>query len=260
MFGSIAQWFYEGLAGLQATAPGYKTIVFKPLIAPGIPSAAASYDSVRGRVASAWSQDENGVTLTVTVPPNATGTVYVPGSDPAKIAETASGRALRADQAPGVSYAGTADGRTAYTVQSGTYRFQTGLEGVVVSPAPAPQPGAARDLTKPRIWLLSSKRQSIARLRSSGLRFRLAVDEAATLRVTLDGRFTSKHRARGKLQRLTQSRALRVAAGTTTITLKLSRAMVRRVRAEKRLPALLMVRATDAAGNYATRTKVMLFR
>jgi hypothetical protein len=261
MFGAIAQWFYEGLAGLQPSAPGYKTIAFKPLIAPGIPSASASYDSVRGKVASAWSQDENGVTLTVTVPPNSTGTVYVPGTDPANIAETATGRPLRADHAPGVSYAGTADGRTAYSVQSGTYRFQTGLAVVEPgSPAPQPSPGGGRDTTKPRIWLLSPKRQNIRGLRTRGLRFRLAVDEAAALRVTLDGRFTSRRHARGKLQRMVRTRPLHVKAGRTTLTLKLSTAMARRVRAEKRLPALLMVRATDAAGNYATRTKVLLFR
>ena len=90
MFGSIGQWFYEGLAGIEPTDPGYRTIAFKPLIADGIPSASASYDSVRGEVASAWSQDAGAVTLTVTVPPNATGLVHVPGADPAKIAETAS--------------------------------------------------------------------------------------------------------------------------------------------------------------------------
>lgn len=261
MFGSIGQWFYEGLAGIEPTDPGYRMIAFKPLIAEGIPSASATYDSVRGIVASAWSQDAGGVTLTVTVPPNATGLVHVPGADPAKIAETALGRPVRADRAPGVTLAGSEGGRTLYRVGSGTYRFQVGLE--VVEPT-APPVGAGRDITKPRISLLLEpapeyRPAAVARAlvpdrrRRGGHAARLALrplHEPAKARAS----------ARGKLVRLKQNRPLSVRAGRTTVTLKLSAAMVRRVRREKRLPALLMVRATDTAGNYATRTKLLVFR
>ena len=59
--------------------PGYAEIAFRPLIASGIDHAAASYDSVRGEVKSSWEQVSGGLKLDVTVPPNATGLVYVPG-------------------------------------------------------------------------------------------------------------------------------------------------------------------------------------
>ena len=39
--------------------------------------------------------------LDVTVPPNATGLVYVPGTDPAKVGEVGSGTPLVAGRAPG---------------------------------------------------------------------------------------------------------------------------------------------------------------
>ena len=45
-----------------------------------------------------------------------------------------------------------------------------------------------------------------------------------------------------------------------TVTLKPSAALRRKLRKEKRLPGLLSVKATDAAGNDATRTKTLTFR
>jgi hypothetical protein len=52
-----------------------------------------------------------------------------------------------------------------------------------------------------------------------------------------------------------------LAAGqTVTVTVKPTAAMLRRIRREKRLPGLLSVKATDAAGNVSTRTKALSFR
>ena len=96
MFGSVGQWFYEGLAGLAPTKAGYEEIAFKPLIAEdaGIKHASASYKSVRGTVKSAWRKTAGGIQLDVTVPPGSTGRVYVPGSDPSKVGEVGSGTPL----------------------------------------------------------------------------------------------------------------------------------------------------------------------
>ena len=45
-----------------------------------------------------------------------------------------------------------------------------------------------------------------------------------------------------------------------TVRLRPSASLRRRLRREKRLPALLTVRAVDAAGNATTRTKRLVFR
>ena len=140
-----------------------------------------------------------------------------------------------------------------------------------VDVAPTVSSGVARDhtgpdRTLPRLRLLSPKRQSLARLRSRGLLFRIGVDEAATLRVTISGRFTSRLQrrarasARGKLVRLARISGVKTPAGVVAVTAKPSAAIVRRLRREKRLPALLTVKATDGAGNSSTRTKVLTFR
>jgi hypothetical protein len=130
------------------------------------------------------------------------------------------------------------------------------------APTP-PTPPAAKDVTEPRISLLSNRGQSLRALRTTGLKFRIRVNEAARVEVALRGRFTSslKRGARGKARMLKDNGAINVAANQiVTVTLRPSAALRRKLRGEKRLPGLLSVRAVDAAGNDATRTKALTFR
>ena len=81
MFGAVAQWFYENLAGI------------KPL-EPGTGGSRSGRRSLRtwtaprrrtttcvGRIASSWRKSATTLTLDVTVPPTATGVVYVPAEE-----------------------------------------------------------------------------------------------------------------------------------------------------------------------------------
>jgi alpha-L-rhamnosidase len=127
MFGSIGQWMYEDLAGIQPLEPGYGRISIRPLIADyGIGTVSATYDSVRGPIKSSWTQSTAGIRLDVTIPANTTAKVYVPGTDPAKIGEVGSGTALPAKNAPGVTVAGVDQGSTVLEVGSGSYSFVVG--------------------------------------------------------------------------------------------------------------------------------------
>src|SRR4051795_4374668 len=127
MFGTIAQWFYEDVAGIKPLEPGYKKIEIRPLITPdGIQSASASYDSVEGPIKSSWSQTAAGITMNVSVPANTTAKVYVPGLDPSKVGELGSGKALVAQNAAGVSLAGVEQDAVVYNVGSGVYKFVVG--------------------------------------------------------------------------------------------------------------------------------------
>ena len=122
------QWFYEELAGIQPLEPGYARIAIKPLIASehGIDRASASYDSIRGTIKSSWQQSAAGITMDVTIPANTTALVSVPGTDPTKVGELGSGRALLAKNAPGVSLVGVEEGAVVFRVGSGDYRFVVG--------------------------------------------------------------------------------------------------------------------------------------
>ncbi len=128
-FGAIAQWLYEDLAGFRPLEPGYRKIEFRPEIpAGGLDWVKASYESVRGTVATSWRRTATGLELEVTVPAGATGRVYLPATGDMQVTETAGGAPVAADRAPSVARAGEADGRVVFEVGSGLYRFEVGPE------------------------------------------------------------------------------------------------------------------------------------
>jgi hypothetical protein len=134
MFGAVVQSFYEDLVGMRPLEPGYATIEFRPEMPKKLDHAEASYESVRGRVASAWRREADGTyVVDVTVPAGATGKVHVPATDPAAVAEDGSGRLVLAEHATGVRLIGRQDGRVVYRVGSGSYRFRTGVRAPGVS-------------------------------------------------------------------------------------------------------------------------------
>ncbi len=80
-YGSVVQWFYEGIAGLQPTAPGFNQIAVAPQLPPdatGPRRVDATYDSVRGRIKVRWQRTADECDLSVTLPEGVDGTVYCP--------------------------------------------------------------------------------------------------------------------------------------------------------------------------------------
>ena len=125
MLGHAEEWFYTGLAGINPnpTGPGFKKSIIRPQLVGDVTSAAASYDSTYGRIASAWKRDADQLTLDVTIPANATATVYVPARDATKVTE--SGRPL--SEAEGVRILGWENGTAMLSIGSGRYRFESRL-------------------------------------------------------------------------------------------------------------------------------------
>jgi alpha-L-rhamnosidase len=126
-FGAIVEWLYESLAGIRPAAPGYAVIDFRPEIpAAGLDHVSATYESVRGTVASSWRRTAAGLELDVAVPPNATGRVHVPAPGPQFVSEQGEGQPVPAERARSVKRVGAEGGRIVYEVGSGRYRFQVG--------------------------------------------------------------------------------------------------------------------------------------
>ena len=65
------------------------------MINSGLDSLQASYESVRGPVASGWETTSEGLELSITVPPTATGELHLPSLDLAKLSEIATGQSLQ---------------------------------------------------------------------------------------------------------------------------------------------------------------------
>ena len=82
MFGSVSEWFYKSLAGIQPdpSGPGFKKFIVKPSVVGDLTWVKAHHDSMYGRIESSWKREGNKLTMTVTVPPNTSATVFVPGT------------------------------------------------------------------------------------------------------------------------------------------------------------------------------------
>jgi len=120
-YGAIGDWMYRVVAGLNddALEPGYKHIVVRPRPGGGLTYAKATLVTPYGDAAAGWRLDDDRLTVTVVVPPNARATVRLPGARLEKVRE--GNAALPA--APGVTRP-TQDGDdVAVEVGSGSYVF-----------------------------------------------------------------------------------------------------------------------------------------
>ena len=77
-YGSIGDWMYEKLAGIQNVEPGYKVLKIEPKFIKGITSVAATFESVYGTIRSAWCCQDGKITVDVTVPVNTQAYIKLP--------------------------------------------------------------------------------------------------------------------------------------------------------------------------------------
>jgi alpha-L-rhamnosidase len=79
-FTKVQEWIFGSVAGIRPdlAQPGYKHFFIAPKLGGGLTSMAAGYESVRGRIESAYEIKDGAVHLRVTIPPNTTATVILP--------------------------------------------------------------------------------------------------------------------------------------------------------------------------------------
>jgi len=145
--GSIGEWLYRGVAGLdqRVDSVAYRHLDVHP--APGgLDHASARYESARGRVESAWEREGDRIRMCVLVPPGAVADVRVPTSDPRSVRE--SDASLRDGDHVAVLH--TAADHVLVRVASGRYRF-TADHPAVDPPASGPPGPAPLSLPGPRI-------------------------------------------------------------------------------------------------------------
>jgi alpha-L-rhamnosidase len=81
----------------------------------------ASYQSVRGEISSAWKKREGCFLWNITVPGNATATVYVPATSESRVLESG----VEAASAAGVRFVKMDGAYAVFEVGSGSYNFIT---------------------------------------------------------------------------------------------------------------------------------------
>ncbi|HEX8323892.1 MAG TPA: family 78 glycoside hydrolase catalytic domain [Tepidisphaeraceae bacterium] len=124
MLGQINEWFFHDLAGIQfdLATPGFERIVIKPAPVGDLTWVKASYESVRGRIVSEWTNGPAGLTMYVTIPAGTTATVFVPTPDANKVREGDG----PASEASGVTFLRSENGAAVYAVGSGSFAFKSG--------------------------------------------------------------------------------------------------------------------------------------
>jgi alpha-L-rhamnosidase len=78
-YGAVCQWLFEAVAGFRPDSenPGFRHVIFEPIIVPSLSPVAASHDSAAGRIEAGWSVIGDLVTYKVTVPAAAAATLVL---------------------------------------------------------------------------------------------------------------------------------------------------------------------------------------
>jgi alpha-L-rhamnosidase len=120
MFGSVSEWFYKGLGGINPApdANGFDKIVINPYLAPELEWMNAYYHSVRGPVESSWQRNGTKITMVVNIPGNSSGTIFFPVS--AKVTE----KGIPVDRMKELKSTGEENGNKKYSIVPGRYVFE----------------------------------------------------------------------------------------------------------------------------------------
>ncbi len=121
MFGSIDTWFYRVLAGINIDedSPGYGKVIIHPFLHSGLTWVRARIETVRGRIAVEWERGKQFYKLRISIPVNATATVYVLAGDVRKVEEGGN----PATSSPGVEFLREEGKHFVFKVGSGSYEF-----------------------------------------------------------------------------------------------------------------------------------------
>ncbi len=118
-FGAVGQWMLAHSLGIERDEPGFRRFILQPEPDPTglMTSAEGYYDSMYGRIGSAWKVDGKTLTYRATVPANTTATLRLPTSAADSVKEGAED----ARRANGVTFLKYEDGKAVFTLASGRY-------------------------------------------------------------------------------------------------------------------------------------------
>lgn len=121
MFGSVSQWFYEWLGGIQpaAGAEGMNPVMIRPETHCPIKWVKCTYHSINGPIISDWTKLDGRLVMNIDIPVGVTAWVNFPTSDIDNIKND--GNSLAGSE--GVSNCRVTDGAVSCRVVSGKYTF-----------------------------------------------------------------------------------------------------------------------------------------
>lgn len=114
-FGSVGEWMYENIAGLQPLSPGWKRIRVRPIPGRGLKRATGEMKTPYGTLVSRWTLENQKFNLHVQIPVNTTAEVHVPG------------KVLDAGVPKGAARGKEAAAGSVFEVGSGTWDFASSM-------------------------------------------------------------------------------------------------------------------------------------
>lgn len=124
MFGSITEWYYRSILGINSTAPGFASFEIKPQPAGDLTWAKGYYNAIVGRIISDWKIDGTHFFLKVTVPANSQATIFVPSLPQRAVWE--GGQPY--EKSMGLKFIRYADGYAVFQAGSGNYSFESNYQ------------------------------------------------------------------------------------------------------------------------------------
>lgn len=119
MFGSVSQWFYNWLGGIEPAvdAVGFDKFTFQPQFLEGLDWVRCTYRSIRGPITCDWKREGNRVAMELQVPVNTSATLVLPTAG----VITENGRPVA--DSKGVEKVSERDGHPIFQLGSGRYHF-----------------------------------------------------------------------------------------------------------------------------------------
>ena len=121
MFGSVDEWFYRSLLGINPGAPAFEKVIIHPLPAGKLSFARGSYNSVRGPIGSSWRIEGRRLKLNVEIPANTSAEIWVPVRGEGNVTESGNPVAGVKD----VKLLRREKGYLVYETGSGRYAFES---------------------------------------------------------------------------------------------------------------------------------------
>ena len=120
MFGEISAWYYKALGGIKpdVNSPGFKNILLQPHFVEGLDHFEVTFNGPYGEIASSWEKYDEAVIYHVTIPPNSTATLKLPGE-----VWTEEGKPITHDVGPELPGGPLLN---SLTLEAGQYQFRIG--------------------------------------------------------------------------------------------------------------------------------------
>ena len=122
LLGDFLIWLHEDLAGIKPSMeqPGFKQIIMKPVLVPGLDYVTASHRSPYGWIHSEWKIERDVFEWKVTIPANSRATLHIPVNDVPEITKNGTEVAL--------GEGSVSDGRFQFEIGSGVYQFTSKIK------------------------------------------------------------------------------------------------------------------------------------